>query len=772
MKKENPRILLVSHEMTITGAPQSLLRQACYFRDAGHAVDVWTMRPGPLVQRFRDEGFDVTTVDGSNRVAACQDARGRYALIVCNTYVTHFFAEQFAKSEPVVWFIHEIGFLRRAQNGELKVHELLRTLPCVYTVSEYAQKALSAYNAGVLYFNNSVRDEFAGFDDIGPNIRFGYIGAINENKNIEGLIDAFVAAHRVFPEITLDICGNICGKDITKKMELIDRLMRKTQDLTSIHWRGEVTGAEKNAFFHSIDVLCVPSLSETSCLSLIEGAMWGKAIVSTTNVGANYMLDGGGGKIVPAGSTEDLETALASLAGAPLEVKAMQRAAREGYLKYGTEDKEREAVLKMLQDVPARTAAARQAAIRHRIAAPAGAVSLPVTGASDPDVKVSVVLPIYNMQRYLCACLDSVLRQTLRNIEVICVNDGSTDGTWRLLADYEAVDGRIRIIDQGNGGAGKARNTGLAAARGEYVCFFDPDDFASCDMLERMCRAADEESADIAICRFESFDHQTGKVLSVSSFTKGVTAVLRAGRHSVSPLEMADELFFMAGIAPWNKIFRRSFIKEKQIRFQELRRANDMFFVTTALANARSVALVDRPLYHYRKGIESATTNDTYAASFCAACEAVRARLKADGLYESFEGCFVLLALRSLLNNVLTCYDYRNLRELYPQMRRSILALIPEGWNYRSAFFRKAYGLLRETDDPLSILRLLLDHERSGRTSVGANVVSLRGHNNRLRREVLALKNSESYRVGLFITWPARFMYRLLGSWRKYRFGK
>lgn len=758
--KESLRILLVSHEMTVTGAPQSLLRQARYFRDAGFAVDVWTMRPGPLSQRFRDEGFDVTVVDGSNRVAACQDAIGRYALIVCNTYVTHGFVRQFAESEPVVWFIREIGFVRRAQNGELKVHELLRTLPCVYTVSEYAQKVLSAYNADVSYFNNSVRDEFVGFDDIGSDIRFGYIGAINERKNVEGLIDAFMSALQSHPGMTLDICG----KDVTNT-GLVDRLKRKTQGVPSIRWRGEVFGAGKAAFFHSIDVLCVPSLSETSCLSLIEGAMRGKAIVSTTNVGANYVLDGGGGKIVPAGSTKDLETALASLAGAPLEVKAMQRAAREGYLKYGTEEKEREAVLKMLQDVPARTAAARQAAIRHRLAAPAGAVSLPVTGASDPGIKVSVVLPIYNMQRYLCACLDSVLRQTLRNIEVICVDDGSTDGTWRLLADYGAVDRRIRIIEQGNGGAGKARNTGLAAARGEYVCFFDPDDFASCNMLERMCRVADEESADIAICRFKSFDHKTGTVLSVSSFTKGVTKALKAGRHSVSPREVADELFFMAGYSPWNKIFRCSFIKERQIWFQELRRTNDMFFVTTALVNARSVALVDRPLYHYRKGIESATTNDTYAASFCAACEAVRARLKADGLYESFEGCFALLALRSLLNNVLTCYDYGNLRKLYPQMRRSILALIPEGWNYGNAFFREAYRLLRETDDPLAILRLLLDRERRVKTSVGAKVITL-------RKEMRALKNSESYRVGLFVTWPARFMYRLLGSWRKSGLGK
>ena len=779
------RILLVSHEMTITGAPCSLLRMARYFRDAGHIVDVWTLRSGDFVRQYREEGFEVTVVAKANMTATCREAIGRYALIVCNTFATHQIVSQLAWDGPVAWFIREIASAKKAAAVNKTVDSLLRTFPCIYTVSEYARKELSGFSSEISWFNNSVRDVFAGFDEVGEDIRFGYIGAINPNKNIEGLIDAFLAARERCPGITLDICG----KDITKT-GLIDRLQQKTQGIASIRWLGEVYGEEKDAFFRSIDVLCVPSLSESSCLSLIESAMRGKAIISTENVGANYIIADGGGRIVPAGSVEALRAAIEALAGAPDEVRAMQSAAREGYLRYGTEEKERDGVLKMLDDVPVRVAKARCARIRSLSEDPVGAVRLPTRDGAVTDVKLSVIVPICNMQRYLRECLDSILAQTLRNIEVICVDDGSTDGTAEILREYESCDGRVRTIVQANGGAGKARNTGLAVARGEYVCFPDPDDVVSRDMYERMCRAADDANAEIAVCRIRRFDSTTGVTLGISSFSGGITAALSAGSRSVLSAEMKDELFFMAGYGPCNKVFFRSFVNGRKIRFQEIRRTNDMFFVTTSLANATTIAIVDGALYHYRKGIESVTTNDALAMSFCEACRAVRDRLIADGLYETYETCFVSMTMTSLLNNVQTCYDHETLRALFPGMRESVLALIPSRWTFRSKFLLKAYDLLKKTDDPLAILRLLFDQKvEQKKTSDGAVLglkaevtklnrqlarmepktadALLRKRIRNLKREVASLKRSEAYRVGMFVTWPARRAYRMLKRCRK-----
>ena len=94
----------------------------------------------------------------------------------------------------------------------------------------------------------------------------------------------------------------------------------------------------------------------------------------------------------------------------------------------------------------------------------------------DETPKVSVIIPIYNQEKYLRYCLESVLLQNLQEIEVICVNDGSTDGSFEILSELAWTDERMRIIDQENQGAGEARNTGIREARGEYVAFIDPDD--------------------------------------------------------------------------------------------------------------------------------------------------------------------------------------------------------------------------------------------------------------------------------------------------------
>ena len=107
----------------------------------------------------------------------------------------------------------------------------------------------------------------------------------------------------------------------------------------------------------------------------------------------------------------------------------------------------------------------------------------------EENIKVSVILPVYNGETYLSECLDAILGQTLKEIEVICVNDGSTDRSPEILREYAARDSRIRVIDQENTGAGAARNNGMAQARGEYLSFLDADDFFEPQMLEARTKA-------------------------------------------------------------------------------------------------------------------------------------------------------------------------------------------------------------------------------------------------------------------------------------------
>ena len=128
-------------------------------------------------------------------------------------------------------------------------------------------------------------------------------------------------------------------------------------------------------------------------------------------------------------------------------------------------------------------------------------------------IKVSVIIPVYNAEKYLRQCLDSVLGQSLKELEVICVDDGSTDSSREIIMEYANRDGRVKSLSQSNSGPGAARNLGLSVANGENVIFLDADDWFECDFLEKTCACIERTEADICICKAERFDSQTGKTL-------------------------------------------------------------------------------------------------------------------------------------------------------------------------------------------------------------------------------------------------------------------
>ena len=113
--------------------------------------------------------------------------------------------------------------------------------------------------------------------------------------------------------------------------------------------------------------------------------------------------------------------------------------------------------------------------------------------------KVSIIVPVYNVEKYLECCLESLINQTLKDIEIICVNDGSTDNSGKILENYAAKDNRIKVIHQVNGGQAAARNNGLNAVNGKYINFIDSDDWVDLDFIEKLYDAAERNSADIAV---------------------------------------------------------------------------------------------------------------------------------------------------------------------------------------------------------------------------------------------------------------------------------
>ncbi len=227
-----------------------------------------------------------------------------------------------------------------------------------------------------------------------------------------------------------------------------------------------------------------------------------------------------------------------------------------------------------------------------------------VEAENKEKVKVSVIVPVYNAEKHLRQCLDSICNQTLREIEIICVDDGSTDTSRSILLDYQSSDNRIQIYQQANMYAGVARNSGMDHATGEYLAFWDSDDFFELDALEKLYNKAEEQNADVVVCggnRYMEADQQIypwTPYLNMSRVPKQDTF-----NKYTNPEHYLD---FTDAIA-WNKLFRSEYIKRYEFRFLDMRTHEDAGFVIPAIVFADRIAVVDERLVNYRIGKDNLT---------------------------------------------------------------------------------------------------------------------------------------------------------------------
>ena len=214
------------------------------------------------------------------------------------------------------------------------------------------------------------------------------------------------------------------------------------------------------------------------------------------------------------------------------------------------------------------------------------------------QVKISVIMPIYNAYDYLRPALDSVLEQSFREFELICVDDGSTDKSLALIKEYQDRDNRVRIITETNAGPAKARNFGLKRARGEYVAFLDADDFFEPDLLEKLWCIAKRDDLDIAVAKYDIYN---SKRAMFRPAVESPAAEIFEGGVVTSKNEHPDEILQSTSGFVWNKLFRKSFILEKGLSFlEEVKTFEDVYFTVCALAFAERVGKVQCVLVHHR----------------------------------------------------------------------------------------------------------------------------------------------------------------------------
>ena len=227
--------------------------------------------------------------------------------------------------------------------------------------------------------------------------------------------------------------------------------------------------------------------------------------------------------------------------------------------------------------------------------------------------KVSVIVPVYNAGEYIGQMLDSVLGQSMQEIEIICVNDGSTDNSGEIIRSFMDRDSRIMLLEQPNINAGAARNQGLLHARGKYVVFWDADDQFHRRALELMCRKMQKTQADICVCGVCEFV-QGGKMYETDGYLK---TDLIPDKDPFNKFDLRDTIFNFGSNMVWNKMFRRKFLVSHQLRFQEIRQANDTAFVMKAMFAADRITYVDRYLALYRVDNADSLTMESSETVFC-----------------------------------------------------------------------------------------------------------------------------------------------------------
>ena len=210
---------------------------------------------------------------------------------------------------------------------------------------------------------------------------------------------------------------------------------------------------------------------------------------------------------------------------------------------------------------------------------------------------ICVIVPVYNVEQYLDQCINSILEQTYKNLEIILVDDGSTDKSGIMCDQYAKIDNRIKVIHKNNGGLSDARNAGMKVATGDYIAFVDSDDFISTDMYKVLAELIEQNDADIAIANWCGFyngkevsKERTGKILIFEEMETLEFLIYGKNNYKIS-------------LSVWDRLYRREIVKD--FSFPKGRCYEDVVWSTKVFYKAKKSVYIDRNLYYYRRRNDS-----------------------------------------------------------------------------------------------------------------------------------------------------------------------
>lgn len=374
---------------------------------------------------------------------------------------------------------------------------------------------------------------------------------------------------------------------------------------------------------------------------------------------------------------------------------------------------------------------------------------------------VSVIIAAYNASSFIGETLDSAMAQTLDDIEIIVVDDGSTDSTPDIVRSYAGRDRRISLIEQENSYAGTARNRGMDAASGKYLYFLDADDWIEPRALEVLVAAASKHRCDVVVARSESFDNVSGET-SLMHWAIADTPFNRV----LAPPDFASRLFQNFVGWAWDKLFDAGFVARTGLRFQGLRTTNDAYFVFCAMAEASLVVCLEDVLFHHRTNNPN-SLEKTRSRSWGNAVEAMRAirgRIEglphADKLLESYFNWILLYSFQCI--NDLPDDDAA---EGYLNAVCELIDDMPEGIAFISGHERRMYDLRAKARSRLLCeavsLGDQLEWSRNDLNALHVEVDRLHDELGRLRAETDALRRTIDERDAELAEVYASWRYRI-----------
>jgi glycosyltransferase involved in cell wall biosynthesis len=322
-------------------------------------------------------------------------------------------------------------------------------------------------------------------------------------------------------------------------------------------------------------------------------------------------------------------------------------------------------------------------------------------------VKVSVVIPVYNVEDFLAECLDSIVNQTFTDIEIICVNDGSTDGSLEILNEYAQRDERFTVISQENAGHAVATNRGMELAKGEYLFLMDSDDILKLNAFEDTVKVADEKDVDFVIFQAINYYMDTNEYKEQENYSMNKLAD-HVG-DSVFNWKDIKEFVFKIAVTPWSKLYKREFVENCGAKFPEGLIFDDNVFFWEVLFNAERIAFHRQHLFIRRW--HSASSTKAGDIRFIDSIEIYRliwAVFKKYGVFEEFK--------EELYNRRVRIAYYR-LSAIRPEFRKPFLEEFKKSMDEirQEEFFddfyesidernRKIFDLVEELDDPSEVI--------------------------------------------------------------------